>query len=473
MKRQVWGIQVTERSVAAVLVERVGEGFAVAHGAQAPLAEGVVDRGTGACLDVDQLAGVLRTLRRAENIQGPVSLILPEAAYVSRLLRVPPMKPQELTKVLRHELSRYAAYRGADFLFDYTSTPVGAQLAVYASSVKRDVLAGYRTAARRAELSVALVSDSLQSTARALAELTGVDVIRRPCVAVMSRAMTRLGVAEHAIEASSTIDMGQAELADDMSLALLGSRIKSALSFFEQELSAEPGDLYVCAEEQLPPEKVQELALRINRPVHTIPSQQDDVSSVAAGAAILAFSPAGAHTFNNLLAHLVAQHAEGSRRWVAALVLVVLANAALGGAWRSLTTDFARISRQETATAATLVSLRQLTQGLETLQAQATDLTAQLGAFANTQALTGGDFTAADFRTLANAIPPGVTITHASITDSSFTVDGTATAYAAIGKLLRSWTSTDLVQAGTFRSAQAQGQYSFRCEFRTTKGGRS
>jgi hypothetical protein len=29
----------------------------------------------------------------------------------------------------------------------------------------------------------------------------------------------------------------------DVSAALLGSRIKSALSFFEQELSAEPGDL--------------------------------------------------------------------------------------------------------------------------------------------------------------------------------------------------------------------------------------
>lgn len=473
MKRQLWGIQVMETSIAAVLVERVGEGFAVAHSAQAPLAEGVVDPNSGACLDVGQLAGVLETLRRTESIQGPVSLILPEAAYVSRLLRVPPMKPQDLTRVIRSELSRYAAYRGTDFLFDYTSTPVGAQLAVYASSVKRDVLAGYRTAARSAGLSVALVGDSLQSTARALAELTGVDVTHRPCVAVMSRTMTRLGIAERTIEASSTIDMGQAELAGDTSLALLGSRIKSALSFFGQELSAEPGDLYVCAEGQLPAEKVQELALRISRPVHIIASQQHGASSPAAGAAILAFSPASAHACNNLLAHLVAQHAEGSRRWVAVLVLVVLANAALGVAWHSLTTGYARISRQETATAASLVSLRQLTQGLETLQAQATDLTARLDAFASTQALTGGDFTAADFRTLANAIPPGVTITHASFAGGNLTVDGTATAYAAIGKLLRSWTSTDLVQAGTFRSAQAQEGYRFHCEFRTTKGGQS
>jgi hypothetical protein len=31
MKRQLWGIQVTETLIAAVLVERVGEGFAVAR----------------------------------------------------------------------------------------------------------------------------------------------------------------------------------------------------------------------------------------------------------------------------------------------------------------------------------------------------------------------------------------------------------------------------------------------------------
>lgn len=473
MKRQVWGIQVTETSIAAVLVERVGEGFAVAHSVQTPLAEGVVDSNSGACLDVGQLAGALQTLKHAENIRGPVSLILPEAAYVSRLLRVPPMKPQELTRVIRNELSRYAAYRGTDFLFDYTSTPVGVQLAVYTSSVKRDVLAEYRKVMRRAGLSIALVGDSLQSTARALAEFTGVDVTHRPCVAVMSHAMTRLGIAEHTIEASSTIDMGQSELASDVSVALLGSRIKSALSFFEQELSAEPGDLYVSAEEQLPAEKVQELALRINRPVHIITLQQEGASSVAAGAAVLAFSPASAHACNNLLAHLVAQHAEGSRRWVAALVLVVLANAALGVTWHSLTTGYARISRQETATAANLTMLSQQTQELETLQVQATNLKAQLGALANTQVLTGSDFTAADFRTLVNAIPPGVTITHASIASSNLTVEGTATAYAAIGKLLRSWTATELVQAGTFKSAQVQGGYQFHCEFRTTKGGQS
>lgn len=473
MKRQVWGIQVTETSIAAVLVERVGEGFAVAHSVQIQLAEGVVDPNSGACLDVGQLAGALRTLRRTENIRGPVSLILPEPAYVSRLLRVPPMKPQELTRVIRNELSRYAAYRGTDFLFDYTSTPIGVQLAVYTSSVKRDVLAEYRKVMRRAGLSIALVGDSLQSTARSLAEFTGVDVTHRPCVAVMSRAMTRLGIAEHTIEASSTIDMGQSELDSDVSVALLGSRIKSALSFFEQELSAEPGDLYISAEEQLPAEKVQELALRINRPVHVITLQQEGASSVAAGAAVLAFSPASAHACNNLLAHLVAQHAEGGRRWVAALVLVILANAALGLTWHSLTTGFASISRQETATAANLVMLGQQTQELATLQTQATDLTAQLGALANTQALTGSDFTAADFRMLANAIPPGVTITHASIAGGSLIVDGTATTYAAIGKLLRSWTATELVQAGSFKSAQVQGGYHFHCEFRTTKGGQS
>jgi Tfp pilus assembly protein PilN len=194
---------------------------------------------------------------------------------------------------------------------------------------------------------------------------------------------------------------------------------------------------------------------------------------VAAGAAVLAFFPASAHACNNLLAHLVAQHAEGGRRWVAALVLVVLANAALDVTWHSLTTGFASISRQETATTANLVMLRQQTQELETLQVQATDLTAQLEAFANTQALTGSDFMAADFRTLANAIPPGVTITRASIAGSSLTVDGTATTYTAIGKLLRSWTATELLQAGTFKSAQVQQGYRFHCEFRTTKGGQS
>jgi Tfp pilus assembly protein PilN len=473
MKRQLWGIQVTETSIAAVLVERVGEGFAVAHSVQAQLAEGIVDPNSGACLDVAQLAGALRTLRRAANIRWPVSLILPEPAYVSRLLRVPPMKPQELTRVIRNELSRYAAYRGADFLFDYTPTPVGVQLAVYTSSVKRDVLAGYRQAARRARLSIVLVGDSLQSTARALAEFAGVDVTHKPCVVVMSRSTTRLGIAERTIEASSTIDMGQSELASDASVALLGSRIKSALSFFEQELSAEPGDLYVSAEAPLPAEKVQELALRINRPVHVITLQQEGASSVAAGAAVLAFSPAGAHAHNNLLAHLVAQRAERSRKWIAALVLVVLANAALGVAWHSLTTGFASISRQEATTAATLTTLRQETQELDTLQVQATDLTAQLSALANTRSLTASDFTAADFRTLVNAIPPGTTITHASIAGGSLIVDGTATTYAAIGKLLRSWTATALVQAGTFKSAQVQGGYQFHCEFRTTKGGQS
>jgi Tfp pilus assembly protein PilN len=105
------------------------------------------------------------------------------------------------------------------------------------------------------------------------------------------------------------------------------------------------------------------------------------------------------------------------------------------------------------------------------LQAQATDLTAKLSALANTQALTGSDFTAADLRALANAIPAGVTIASVSIAGDRLAVDGTATAYAAIGKLLRSWTATDLVQAGTFKSAQAQEGYRFRCEFRTTKGG--
>jgi Tfp pilus assembly protein PilN len=347
------------------------------------------------------------------------------------------------------------------------------QLAVYTSSVKRDVLAGYRQAARRARLSIVLVGDSLQSTARALAEFAGVDVTHKPCVVVMSRSTTRLGIAERTIEASSTIDMGQSELASDASVALLGSRIKSALSFFEQELSAEPGDLYVSAEAPLPAEKVQELALRINRPVHVIMLQQEGASSVAAGAAVLAFSSAGAHAHNNLLAHLVAQHAERSRKWIAALVLVVLANAALGVAWHSLTTGFASISRQEATTAATLTTLRQETQELDTLQVQATDLTAQLSALANTRSLTASDFTAADFRTLTNAIPQGVTITHASITGSSLAVDGTATAYAGIGKLLGSWTSTKLVQSGTFKSAQAQGGYRFHCEFQTTKGGQS
>jgi len=451
MKRQLWGIQVTETYITAVLVERVGEGFAVARSAQAPLTEGIVDPGNGACLDVDQLAATLQTLRRTENIRGPLSLILPEAAYVSRLLRVPPMKPQELSKVIRNELSRYAAYRGADFLFDYTATPVGVQLAVYTSSIKREVLAGYRKAARKAGLSVTLVGDSLQSTVRALAEFAAVDVTHRPCIAVMSHSMTRLGIAEHAIEASSTIDMGQSELTSDISVALLGSRIKSAISFFEQELSAEPGDLYVHVEEQLPTEKVQELALRISRPVHLITLQQYGASSVAAGAAILSFSPSMDHACNNLLAHVVAQHVEGGRRWVAAVVLFLLANTALGVTWYSLTTGFASISRQETLTAASLTAIGQQTQDLEALQTQATALTAQLGAFANTQALTGGDFTAAEFRTLANAIPSGVTITRASIAGDSLIVDGTATAYAAIGKLLRSWTATKLVQAGTLR----------------------
>lgn len=117
--------------------------------------------------------------------------------------------------------------------------------------------------------------------------------------------------------------------------------------------------------------------------------------------------------------------------------------------------------------------LRQQTQEVETLQAQATDLTAQLGALVNMQALTTSHFTAADFRTLANAIPPGVTITRASIAGGSLTVDGTATTYAAIGKFLRSWTATDLVQAGTFESAQAREGYRFRCEFGTTKRGQS
>jgi Tfp pilus assembly protein PilN len=456
MKRQLWGIQVTETFIAAVLVERVGEGFAVARSVQAPLAEGVVDPDTGACLDASQLAGALRALRRAGHIRGPVSLILPEPAYVSRLLRVPPMKPNELTKVIRNELSRYAAYRGADFLFDYTSVPVGVQLAVYTSSIKRDVLAAYRTAVRRAGLSVALVGDSLQSTVRALTEFTKADVTHRPCVAVMSRSTTRLGIAEHAVQ-----------------VALLSSRIKSALSFFEQELSAEPGDLYISPEEQLSTEKVQELALRINRPVHIITSGQDGASSVAAGAAILGFSPANAHECNNLLAHLVAQHAERGRRWVAALVLVVLANAALGLAWTYLTAGVASIQRQEAVATATLATLRQETQELEALQAQATELTAQLSALANTQALTGSDFTAADLRALANAVPAGVAIMHASIAGESLAVDGTATTYAAIGNLLRSWTSTELVQAGTFKSAQAQEGYRFRCEFRTTKGGQT
>jgi Tfp pilus assembly PilM family ATPase len=102
MKRQLWGIQVTETSIAAVLVERVGEGFAIAHSVQTPLAEGIVDHDSGACLDVAQLAGALRSFRRAANIRGSVGLILPGPAYVSRLLRVPPMKPQELTRVIRN-----------------------------------------------------------------------------------------------------------------------------------------------------------------------------------------------------------------------------------------------------------------------------------------------------------------------------------------------------------------------------------
>jgi Tfp pilus assembly protein PilN len=471
MKRSVWGIQITASFIAAVLVERVGEGFAVARSVQVPLAEGIVDPDSGACSDTSRLAAALQSLAHAENMQGPVSLVLPEPAYVSRLLRVPPMKPQEVAKVIRSELSRYAAYRGADFLFDYTSVPVGVQLAIYASSIKRDLLTAYRTAARLAKLSVSLVGDSLQSTARALAEFSKADVTHRPCIAVMSRSMTRLGIAEHAIEASSTIDMGQSELAGTSSVALLGSRIKSALTFFEQELSAEPGDLYIYTDEQLAAEKIQELALRINRPVHAVELQQEGASSVAAGAAVLAFSPAGAHDCNNLLAHLVAQHAERSRRWVAALVLFVLANAALGVAWQTLTTGVASIRQQEALTTASLTTLRQQTQELDTLQAQATDVKSRLEAFPNTEALTGGDFSAGDLRLLASAIPSRVTITNASISGDELVVDGRATAYAGIGNLLRAWTSTDLVRAGTFRSAQVQAGYTFTCEFQTTKGG--
>lgn len=470
MKRQLWGIQITGTFIAAALVEHVGEGFAIARGSQVPLDEGVVDPDTGACLDSSRLAATLRKLVRAENIRGPISLILPEAAYVSRLLRVPPMKPQELTKVIRNELSRYATYRESDFLFDYTSTPVGVQLAVYTSSVKRDVLAAYSTAARRARMHVTLIGDSLQSTVRALAAFASVDVTHRPCIAVMSQSLTRLGIAEHAVETSSTIDMGLSEMANDASVALLASRIKSAFSFFEQELSAEPGDLYISAERQLSAEQVQELALRINKPVHALTFGQDSVSSVAAGVAILGFDLRGPHMANNLLAHLVAQHAERNRKWIAALILAVLANAALAITWHSLTAGFAGMQRQQAATTTTLASLKQQTQELDTLQVKATDLAAQLSALSNTKALTASDFTAADFRLLANAIPPGITIKHAAINGNSLAVDGIATAYSGIGNLLRSWTSTKLVQAGAITSSQVQEGYLFHCDFQTAKG---
>jgi Tfp pilus assembly protein PilN len=473
MKRQVWGIQVTETYITAVLVERVGEGFAVAHGVQVPLGEGTIDPDTGALLDVAQLSQTLSSLRHTENIRGPVNLILPEAAYVSRLLRVPPMKPQELAKVIRNELSRYAAYRGTDFLFDYTSTPVGVQLAVYTSSIKRDVLTAYRAAARKAGLSIALVGDSLQGAVHALSTFTNVDVTHRPCIAVMSRSMTRLAIAEQTIEASSTIDMGQSELASDTSVALLASRIKSALAFFEQELSVEPGDLYLSTQEPLPTEQAQELALRLNRPVHIMTLQQEGASSVAAGTAVLGFSPTRTHACNNLLAHLVAQRADRSRKWIAALALVILANPALGATWHSLTSGFGSIQQQEAITSKTLAAIQQQTQQLDTLQTQATDLTAQLSALANTRSLTAGDFTAADLRLLAGTVPQGVTITHAVISGNTLAVDGVATAYPSIGKLLRSWTATKLVQAGAITSAQVDQGYRFHCDFQTTKGGQS
>lgn len=474
MKRYQWGIQIAETFVAAVLVEHVGEGFALAKAVKVPLAEGIIDPVTGTCRDTVRLTKTLNGLKHSETIGSPISLVLPEAAYVSRLLRVPPMKPQELAKVIRNELSRYAAYRGADFLFDYTSAPVGIQLAVYTSSIKRDVLTVYRTAVRRAGLSVTLIGDSLQSTVRALAEFSGVDVTHRPCVAVMSHGITRLGIAEHAIEASSTIDMGQSELASDTSVALLASRVKSALSFFEQELSVEPGDLYIAAEEQFPTDKIQELALRINRPVHVMKSQQqENISSVAAGAAVLGLSPKSTHTCNNLLAHVVAQRADRSRTWAAALILAVLANAGLGFAWYSLTTGFATLRQQETITARTLAAIQQETQQLDTLQTQATELTAKLSALPATRALMAGNFTASDLRMLAAAVPEGVLITHAAISGNSVVVDGTATAYTAIGKLLRSWTATKLVQAGAIESVQVDQGYRFHCEFQTTKGGRS
>ncbi|MGB9667078.1 MAG: hypothetical protein ACPL2N_07175 [Candidatus Cryosericum sp.] len=472
MNRQLWGIQITESSITAVLVERVGEGFAAAHGAQIALAEGIIDPDTGMCRDVARLTQALDNLRQSENIRGPVSLLLPEAAYVSRLLRVPPMKPQELAKVIRNELSRYAAYRGADFLFDYTSTPVGVQLAVYTSSVKRDLLAVYRSAARKARLSVTLIGDSLQAAALALASFTDVDVTHRPCIAVMSRGMTRLAIVEQAIQASSTIDMGLNELASDASAPLLASRIKSALSFFEQELSTEPGDLYLSTEDKLPVDKIQELALRINRPVHVIASQhQENISSTVAGVAVLGFQPRRAHACNNLLAHLVAQQADRSRKWVAALILVILANAALGATWHSLTAGFADLRGQETITAKTLTAIRQETGQLDTLQTQATDLTAQLTALANMRALSAANFTAADLRLLAGAIPSGVSVTRAQMAGNSLSVDGAATTYAAIGQLLRSWTATKLVQAGSVKFAQVDQGYRFHCDFLTTKGG--
>ena len=74
---------------------------------------------------------------------------------------------------------------------------------------------------------------------------------------------------------------------------------------------------------------------------------------------------------------------------------------------------------------------------------------------------------------LAAAVPEGVLITHAAISGNSVVVDGTATAYTAIGKLLRSWTATKLVQAGAIESVQVDQGYRFHCEFQTTKGGRS
>jgi Tfp pilus assembly protein PilN len=466
----MWGIQITETYLSAVLVEHVDKKFSVFRRVQAQLDEGIIDSNTGTLLDASRFVQTLGNLFRAENIHGSVNLILPETAYVSRMLHVPPMKPQELAKVIRNELSRYAAYRGTDFLFDYTAVPVGVQLAVYTSSIKRDILTAYRTAVRKAGCSVALVGDSLQSAVRALS-FTDLDKTHRPCIAVMSKNMIWLAIADDVIETSSTIDMGQTELENETSVALLASRIKSALAFFEQELSVELGDLFIFTEKQVSDDQGKDLAIRIDRPVHFISPGQDGAFGIDVGAAML--FPSRTHAYNNLLSHVVAQHADHKRKWIAATAFLVLSNAALGITWQPLTTGFARIRQQETITGTALLAIQQETQQFDTLQTQATDLKAKLDAFAKTKTMTANDFSAADLRMLANAVPNNMTIVRFTVTGNSLAIEGTTTTYAAIGQLMRSWTATKLVQAGAVQSVRADNGYHFRCDFQVTKGGQS
>ncbi len=233
-KTTLVGIEITESHINVATVRRKGQGIALERWGSAELPDATVQ--DGLIIERKRFAAALRRLLKESGIRARSAVVSISAVPVmTRLIRLPPMEPEEMREAIAAEVGKYVAFAGEETVFDFLPlevTPEAEEMQdVLVSVTTKEIASACAEAVGAARLEVRALETSFLASLRAAYAGPGLEAEAASIFARIGTTATDVSIVEEArIIFSRRIPIGIAGLAK--AAEELSGELKKVMDFY-------------------------------------------------------------------------------------------------------------------------------------------------------------------------------------------------------------------------------------------------